>query len=74
MSVDNHGKMFPLLPMRDQFNVMRDAMGATDPKHYDIKPHSYKLRLMSDEELKTKSEIIFTLNFKLSNISCKPSR
>lgn len=39
---------------------LRDSLGCITPKHHDIKPHSYKLRLMSDEELKTKSEIIFT--------------
>lgn len=60
MSEINANKPLPVLTIREQFNRMRDAMGATDPKHYDIKPHSYKLRLMSDEELKTKSEIIFT--------------
>lgn len=36
------------------------ALGGKTPASHEIKPHSYKLRLMSDEEIKNKSEVIFT--------------
>lgn len=42
-------------------NVM-DNLGGVDKYTKRIKNNSYKLRLMGDEELKAKSEIIFTYN------------
>ena len=44
----------------EQIRMLMNSFGCKSQDAYDIKPHSYKLRLMSDEELKTKSEIIFT--------------
>ena len=44
----------------EQFKRLVNALGCKSQYVYNIQPHSYKLRLMSDEEIKAKSEIIFT--------------
>lgn len=59
MSSNNNNNKQQLSPPELVMNLRRN-FGCVSDKHYDIKPHSYKLRLMSDEELKSKSEVIFT--------------